>query len=61
MASQEDACWSCGTRWTTEDDQPPVRFTLIAGGGQPGATIEAEAPLEAIAVALPVPRLAEGP
>ncbi len=31
MARQEDTCWHCGTRWTSEDE-PPTRLRVVAGG-----------------------------
>jgi hypothetical protein len=31
MARQEDTCWRCGTRWSTEDG-PRTTLKVIAGG-----------------------------
>lgn len=53
MARQQPACWSCGTRWASEQ-APPLR--LIRGGGDPDAVRMVDLPLDvAVAVALPVP------
>ena len=29
MARQEDTCWHCGTRWTSEEG-PPTRLRVVA-------------------------------
>jgi len=50
---QQAGCWSCGTRWASEQ-APPLR--LIRGGGDPDAVRMVDLPLDvAVAVALPVP------
>jgi hypothetical protein len=33
MASGTVSCWRCGVQWAQED-QPPTRLRLIAGGAQ---------------------------
>ena len=30
MARQEDSCWNCGTRWTSEDAPPTESLPLPA-------------------------------
>jgi hypothetical protein len=49
MASQENACWSCGTPWPVEA-APPTRLRVLPGGKPDEIEFDI-----AVAAALPVP------
>jgi hypothetical protein len=60
MARQQDACWRCGTQWTSED-APRTTLRVIAGGrllpavadpAQAWAVPDAGVGSEAVAVAV---------
>jgi hypothetical protein len=41
MARQEDACWRCGTQWTSEEG-PRTAMKVIRGGAPEQAHLDAE-------------------
>jgi hypothetical protein len=41
MASQESACWRCGTQWASEDEQRPA-LRVIHGGMSEEARLDAD-------------------
>jgi DnaJ-class molecular chaperone len=55
MARQENACWRCGTQWTTEE-APRPKLRVIAGGAttdadrwtDEGGSVGSEAPAGAV-------------
>ena len=55
MARQDDACWSCGTAWATEEE-PPTRLRVLTGGAADPTRDKPVYAAAAAAVALPVPR-----
>ncbi len=54
MARQEDTCWRCGTRWTSED-APRTTLRVIAGGASDADRWTNEGGSVAAEAALPVP------
>jgi len=54
LARQDDACWSCGTRWPVED-RPQPQLTALEGGGGTAIPIETDGVGHKIAVAVALP------
>jgi len=46
MASQEEMCWRCGSRWASGDSAHP-RLRVLPGGAAPAATPDERALVQA--------------